>query len=171
MYFVGRVIQVWTLSISLIGLLSPLLCAGLWSWWTYHFAQREISEPVQRPSERNHQAVLCKACCNDVSSWLGASLASALKSYRVDSNRNRKREKGWKSHIQSKYHHNICQANIYIYIYIIKRQYINVYMAFNNISSILSWSQLASALLLAHMANIPNHTPIMCVCINNNCVG
>ena len=47
--------------IGLIGLLSPLLCAGLWSWGTYHLAVKGCSGPVQRPSEREHPAVLCKA--------------------------------------------------------------------------------------------------------------
>ena len=46
---------------GLIGLLTPLLCAGLWSWGTYHLAVRGYTGPVQRPSERDHQAVLCKA--------------------------------------------------------------------------------------------------------------
>ena len=58
--------------IGLIGLLSPLLCAGLWSWGTYHLAQKGISQPIQRPSERDHQAVLCKACWYWFRYWLGA---------------------------------------------------------------------------------------------------
>ena len=36
--------------------------AGLWSWGTYHLAEKEYSGPFQRPSERDHQAVLCTAC-------------------------------------------------------------------------------------------------------------
>ena len=39
--------------IGLIGLLSPLLCAGLWSWGTYRLAEKEYTGPFQRPSERD----------------------------------------------------------------------------------------------------------------------
>ena len=35
---------------GLIGSLSSLLCAGLWSWETYHLAQKGYTGPVQRPS-------------------------------------------------------------------------------------------------------------------------
>ena len=47
--------------VGLIGLLSPLLCAGLRSWETYHLAEKGYSGPIQRPSEQDHQAVLCTA--------------------------------------------------------------------------------------------------------------
>ena len=43
--------------VGLISLLSPLLCAGLWSWGTYHLAEKGYSRSLQRPSERDHQAV------------------------------------------------------------------------------------------------------------------
>ena len=62
-------------SIGLIGLLSPLLCAGLWSWGTYHLAQKGISQPVQRPSERDHQAVLCKAWSFNTNHSIGLVLS------------------------------------------------------------------------------------------------
>ena len=45
-------------SIGLIGLLSPLLCAGQWSWGAYHLAQMGCTAPVQRPSKRT-----TKLCC------------------------------------------------------------------------------------------------------------
>ena len=48
-------------STGLIGLLSPLLRAGLWSWGTYHLTQRGLSGPAQRPWERDHQSALCTA--------------------------------------------------------------------------------------------------------------
>ena len=48
--------------VGLIGLLSPLLCAGLWSWEIYEPAEKEYTEPFQKPSEQVHQAVLCTAC-------------------------------------------------------------------------------------------------------------
>ena len=47
--------------VGLIGLHSPLLCAGLWSWRTYHLAEKGYIGPSQRPSKRVHQAVLCTA--------------------------------------------------------------------------------------------------------------
>ena len=47
--------------VGLIGLLSPLLCAGLWSWETYQQAEKGKTGPFQRPSKRVHQAVLCTA--------------------------------------------------------------------------------------------------------------
>ena len=55
-------IKVRAWSIGLIGLLSPLLCASLWSWGTYHLGQKGSAGPMKRPLERDYQAVLCNAC-------------------------------------------------------------------------------------------------------------
>ena len=46
---------------GLIGLLSPLLWAGLWSWGTYKPSGKGKSGPIQMPSERVQEAVLCTA--------------------------------------------------------------------------------------------------------------
>ena len=54
-------IKVRAWSVGLIGLLSPLLCAGLWSWGNYNLAERGYTGPFQRPLQRDHQAVLCTA--------------------------------------------------------------------------------------------------------------
>ena len=51
-----------TWPVGLIGLLSPLLCAGLWSRGTYQPTEKGFSGPFKRPSERVQQAVLCPAC-------------------------------------------------------------------------------------------------------------
>ena len=47
--------------VCLIGLLSPLLWAGLWSWETYQPSGKGKSGPIQMPSERVQEAVLCTA--------------------------------------------------------------------------------------------------------------
>ena len=57
--------------VGLIGLLIPLLCAGLWSWGTYNLAEKGYTGPFQRLSERDHQAVLCTA-------WVAGMSASLM---------------------------------------------------------------------------------------------
>ena len=47
--------------VGLIGLLSPLLWAGLWSWGIYQPSGKGKSGPIQMPSERVQEAVLCTA--------------------------------------------------------------------------------------------------------------
>ena len=47
--------------VGLIGSLSPLLCAGLWSWGTYQPTEKGFSGHFQSPSEQVHQVVLCTA--------------------------------------------------------------------------------------------------------------
>ena len=61
MSFVERVNQGESLDHWLNWLTDPLLCASLWSCGTYHLGQKESAGPVQRPLERDHQTVLCKA--------------------------------------------------------------------------------------------------------------
>ena len=55
-------IKVRAWPVGLIGLLSPLLWAGLWSWGTYQPSGKGKSGPIQMPSERVKEAVLCTAC-------------------------------------------------------------------------------------------------------------
>ena len=60
---------------GLIGLLSTLLWAGLWSWETYQPSGKGKSGPIQMPLERVQEVVLCTA-------WI-AMLKVRLSRYRL----------------------------------------------------------------------------------------